>query len=159
MVHLSLVSHSIGSLPPRRQARLRRWIEQVAALLTLFAMSVPMLLVAGALGLTLGSPLLFRQTRIGLNVKTFTIVKFRTMTDSRDASGTLLSDEQRPVFVRIVKKAFSQRRKMMLKLLKTEWPAEKLAQAFTELNISPMERAEKLSLEQFVALTKILSTV
>ena len=54
-----------------------------------------MLLVAGALGLTLGSPLLFRQTRIGLNVKTFTIVKFRTMTDSRDASGTLLSDEQR----------------------------------------------------------------
>ena len=69
----------------------------------------------------------------------------------------LLSDEQRPVFVRIVKKAFSQRRKMMLKLLKTEWPSEKLTLAFTELNISPMERAEKLRLEQFVALTKNLS--
>jgi 16S rRNA (adenine1518-N6/adenine1519-N6)-dimethyltransferase len=71
----------------------------------------------------------------------------------------LLSDGLRPVFVRIVKKAFSQRRKMMLKLLKTEWPAEKLAQAFTELNISPMERAEKLSLEQFVELTKSLTAV
>ena len=69
----------------------------------------------------------------------------------------LLSDEQRPVFVRIVKKAFSQRRKMMLKLLKTEWPSEKLTLTFTELNISPMERAEKLRLEQFVALTKNLS--
>ncbi|MEK7780561.1 MAG: rRNA adenine dimethyltransferase family protein [Verrucomicrobiota bacterium] len=65
----------------------------------------------------------------------------------------LLPDDQRKIFVRIVKKAFSQRRKMMLKLLKTEWPAEKLTQAFAELNISPMERAEKLSLEQFVKLT------
>ena len=52
----------------------------------------------------------------------------------------------------------SQRRKMMLKLLKTRWPAEeKLQQAFTGMNISPMERAEKLSLEQFVNLTKLLA--
>jgi 16S rRNA (adenine1518-N6/adenine1519-N6)-dimethyltransferase len=70
----------------------------------------------------------------------------------------LLPDALRPVFVRIVKRAFSQRRKMMLKLLKTEWPAEKLQQAFTELNISPMERAEKLSLEQFVELAHKLGT-
>jgi 16S rRNA (adenine1518-N6/adenine1519-N6)-dimethyltransferase len=69
----------------------------------------------------------------------------------------LLPDALRPVFVRIVKRAFSQRRKMMLKLLKAEWPAEKLTKVFTELNISPMERAEKLSLEQFVALTTLLS--
>ncbi len=65
----------------------------------------------------------------------------------------LLPDEHRAAFVKIVKRAFSQRRKMMMKLLKAEWPAEKLQQVFTELNISPMERAEKLSLEQFVALT------
>ncbi len=68
----------------------------------------------------------------------------------------LLADEQRAAFVKIVKRAFSQRRKMMLKLLKTEWPLEKLQQAFTTLNISPQERAEKLSLEQFVALTTLL---
>jgi len=67
-----------------------------------------------------------------------------------------LAEVQRPVFVRIVKRAFSQRRKMMLKLLKQEWPVEKLTAAFTELNISPMERAEKLSLEQFTALTRLL---
>lgn len=69
----------------------------------------------------------------------------------------LLSDDQRKLFVRIVKRAFSQRRKMMLKLLKAEWPTEQLQQALTELNISPQERAEKLSLEQFVGLTKLLS--
>ncbi len=52
--------------------------------------------------------------------------------------------------------AFPQRRKMMLKLLKQDWAVDKLAAAFAELKISPQERAEKLSLEQFVALTKIL---
>ena len=68
----------------------------------------------------------------------------------------LLADGQRAAFVKIVKRAFSQRRKMMLKLLKQDWAADKLAAAFAELKISPQERAEKLSLEQFVALTEKL---
>ena len=68
----------------------------------------------------------------------------------------LLADGQRAAFVKIVKRAFSQRRKMMLKLLKQDWPVDKLTAAFAELKISPMERAEKLSLEQFVALTEKL---
>jgi 16S rRNA A1518/A1519 N6-dimethyltransferase RsmA/KsgA/DIM1 with predicted DNA glycosylase/AP lyase activity len=59
--------------------------------------------------------------------------------------------------VKIVKRGFSQRRKMMLKLLKADWPKEQLEAAFAELNISLMERAEKLSLAQFVALTRILA--
>jgi 16S rRNA (adenine1518-N6/adenine1519-N6)-dimethyltransferase len=65
----------------------------------------------------------------------------------------LLPENQHAAFVKIVKRAFSQRRKMMLKLLREDWPAEKLTQAFEELNISSQERAEKLGLEQFVALT------
>jgi 16S rRNA (adenine1518-N6/adenine1519-N6)-dimethyltransferase len=69
----------------------------------------------------------------------------------------LLTGEPRAAFVKIVKRAFSQRRKMMLKLLKTEWPLEKLRPAFAELNIWPQERAEKLSLEQFVKLTLALA--
>jgi 16S rRNA (adenine1518-N6/adenine1519-N6)-dimethyltransferase len=71
----------------------------------------------------------------------------------------LLAGEQRATFVKIVKRAFSQRRKMMLKLLKQDWAADKLVGAFEELKISPWERAEKLSLEQFVALTKNLSQI
>jgi 16S rRNA (adenine1518-N6/adenine1519-N6)-dimethyltransferase len=68
----------------------------------------------------------------------------------------LLADEKHAAFVKIVKRSFSQRRKMMLKLLKQDWPKEKLEAIFAELKISPQERAEKLSLEQFVALTKKL---
>jgi 16S rRNA (adenine1518-N6/adenine1519-N6)-dimethyltransferase len=68
----------------------------------------------------------------------------------------LLPENLRASFVKIVKRAFSQRRKMMLKLLKQDWPVEKLNAAFAELKISPQERAEKLSLEQFVKLTELL---
>jgi 16S rRNA (adenine1518-N6/adenine1519-N6)-dimethyltransferase len=68
----------------------------------------------------------------------------------------LLPEKQHATFVKIVKRAFSQRRKMMLKLLREDWPAEKLTQAFAKLKIPPQERAEKLSLEQFVALTELL---
>jgi hypothetical protein len=44
----------------------------------------------------------------------------------------------------------------MLKLLKQDWPQEKLEPAFDALKISRLERAEKLSLEEFVELTKCL---
>ena len=69
----------------------------------------------------------------------------------------LLPEAQRAIFVKIVKRTFSQRRKMMLKLLKQDWPEQKLKQVFQELCISPQERAEKLSLEQFVELTKLIA--
>jgi 16S rRNA (adenine1518-N6/adenine1519-N6)-dimethyltransferase len=69
----------------------------------------------------------------------------------------LLAEDLRATFRQVVKRAFSQRRKMMLKLLKQDWPREKLEAAFATLKISPQERAEKLSLEQFVALTELLA--
>jgi len=68
----------------------------------------------------------------------------------------LLTEEQRAAFVKIVKRAFSQRRKMMWKLLKADWPLEQLDRTLATLKISPQERAEKLSLEQFVELTRAL---
>jgi 16S rRNA (adenine1518-N6/adenine1519-N6)-dimethyltransferase len=67
-----------------------------------------------------------------------------------------LTDDQRRVFVRLVKRSFSQRRKMMLKLLKQEWPQPRLAQEFERLNLSPQIRAEKVSLEQFTQLARNL---
>jgi 16S rRNA (adenine1518-N6/adenine1519-N6)-dimethyltransferase len=68
----------------------------------------------------------------------------------------LLPENLRASFAKIVKRAFSQRRKMMFKLLKSDWSEEKLRTAFAELVISLQERAERLSLEQFVGLTKLL---
>jgi 16S rRNA (adenine1518-N6/adenine1519-N6)-dimethyltransferase len=72
-------------------------------------------------------------------------------------SEPLLPENLRPAFVRLVKLAFSQRRKMMFKLLKQDWPKEKLTAAFEALQISLQERAEKLSLEKLVALTRLLA--
>jgi 16S rRNA (adenine1518-N6/adenine1519-N6)-dimethyltransferase len=68
----------------------------------------------------------------------------------------LLPVEQHPAFERLVKLSFSQRRKMMLKLLKQDWPVDKLTAAFEQLGLSPQIRAEKVSLEQFVQLTQML---
>lgn len=68
----------------------------------------------------------------------------------------LLDEEGSKVFTRLVKRAFSERRKMMLKLLKTLWPPELLQDAFQRVGIQPSERAEKVSLEGFVALARCL---
>ena len=43
----------------------------------------------------MGAPVLFRQRRPGLNGKPFTLYKFRSMTDARDAEGNLLPDAER----------------------------------------------------------------
>ena len=69
----------------------------------------------------------------------------------------LLPVELHPAFVRLVKLAFSQRRKMMVKLLKQEWPAPVLENAVAKLGLSPLIRAEAVTLDQFVALTKLLN--
>jgi 16S rRNA (adenine1518-N6/adenine1519-N6)-dimethyltransferase len=69
----------------------------------------------------------------------------------------LLPPELQRVFTRIVKRGFSQRRKMMLKLLKQDWPADHLATAFEKLNLSLQIRAEAVSLPQFVGLTEMLA--
>jgi 16S rRNA (adenine1518-N6/adenine1519-N6)-dimethyltransferase len=68
----------------------------------------------------------------------------------------LLPWELHDAFRKLVKLAFSQRRKMMLKLLKQQWPADRLAAVFDQLGISHQERAEKVSLEKFVSLTQLL---
>lgn len=69
----------------------------------------------------------------------------------------LLPESLRPTFVRIVRRAFSQRRKMMVKLLKQDWAVEQLEAAVSALQISPLIRAEAVTLEQFVRLTEILA--
>lgn len=51
--------------------------------------------IALAVRLKLGSPVLFRQRRPGIMAKPFTLYKFRTMTDKRDSEGNLLPDAER----------------------------------------------------------------
>ncbi len=67
------------------------------------ALTVPALAVFGPVLLivmffvrrSLGAPVFFRQPRLGKNGAEFALIKFRTMTDARDAAGNLLPDEQR----------------------------------------------------------------
>ena len=54
-----------------------------------------LILLALLVRLKLGYPVLFTQVRPGYHGKPFPMIKFRSMTDGRDASGTLLPDEQR----------------------------------------------------------------
>ena len=68
----------------------------------------------------------------------------------------LLTREQAETFTKLVKRSFSQRRKMMLKLLKEDWPLEILLETFERLQLSRQVRAEAVTLDQFVQLTKML---
>lgn len=76
------------------------------------ALTLPALLIAGPVMLVLalfvrallGTPVLFRQERPGKNGVPFELLKFRTMTDARDAHGELLPDELRlPTFGRFLR--------------------------------------------------------
>lgn len=53
------------------------------------------ILVAVLVKRKLGSPVIFKQQRPGLNGKIFTMYKFRSMTDAKDKDGNLLSDAER----------------------------------------------------------------
>lgn len=73
-----------------------------AALLLLWPL---MLILALLIRIKLGSPVLFVQTRPGRHAKPFTLYKFRTMADLRDANGCLLPDGDRLLpFGRLLRK-------------------------------------------------------
>lgn len=69
----------------------------------------------------------------------------------------LLAAAEVELYTQVVRQAFSQRRKMMLKLLKARWPGPALEQAMGAAGLDPAVRAEQVSLEQFVRLTRTLA--
>ena len=70
-------------------------IDRFAAVVLLLLAAPLLAVVAFAVRIGLGSPVLFVQERIGLRERPFRLYKFRTMTDARDAEGDLLPDEKR----------------------------------------------------------------
>lgn len=74
---------------------MKRALDLLGAALGLCVFALPMLLIAACVRLRLGSPVLFRQTRPGLQGRLFVIYKFRTMRETRDAEGNLLGDDER----------------------------------------------------------------
>jgi sugar transferase EpsL len=81
-----------------RRARglaLKRAIDVIGATLALVVLSPLIAVTALAVWLMIGRPIIFAQTRPGLDTKPFALFKFRTMLEARDEDGRPLPDELR----------------------------------------------------------------
>ena len=73
----------------------KRIIDSLFAVSALLLLSPALAALVFLVRVRLGSPVLFRQVRPGLHGQPFTMLKFRTMTNARDAAGNLLPDADR----------------------------------------------------------------
>ena len=73
----------------------KRAIDVCGATAALAIFAPVLVLIALAIWRSLGRPVLFRQLRAGLYGRPFELLKFRTMTDARDAAGELRPDGER----------------------------------------------------------------
>ena len=90
-----LVRHPVPHRKGFYEKCIKRPQDFCCALLAIIVLLPVMLVTALLVRIWLGSPVLFKQERPGLNGKIFTLYKFRTMTDQKDAQGNLLPDEVR----------------------------------------------------------------
>jgi sugar transferase EpsL len=74
---------------------MKRIFDFGCMLIAVFFLSPLLIVLTLMVRLILGKPILFRQQRPGLHGRPFTIYKFRTMTEARDAYGNLLPDGER----------------------------------------------------------------
>ncbi|MFE0441025.1 sugar transferase [Aerococcus sp. NPDC058936] len=74
---------------------IKRFLDILISLVAIIVLSPVLIIVAILVRIKLGSPILFRQQRPGMNEKVFDMMKFRSMTDETDAEGNLLPDDVR----------------------------------------------------------------
>lgn len=74
---------------------MKRIFDVIVSSLLLLVLSPLLLIMFVLIKYKLGSPVLFKQKRPGLNGKIFEIYKFRTMTNEVDENGHLLPNEKR----------------------------------------------------------------
>ncbi len=73
----------------------KRPLDFIMALLGLIILSPVLLTIAILIRIKLGSPVIFKQQRPGLNEEIFTLYKIRTMTNERNENGEFLPDIDR----------------------------------------------------------------
>lgn len=91
MIEKQTVSHKKGFY----ERFIKRPQDFLCSLLAIIVLSPVMLITAFFVRVKLGSPVIFKQDRPGLNGKVFELYKFRSMTDKKDENGNLLPDEER----------------------------------------------------------------
>lgn len=74
---------------------MKRTLDLLVSIVALILLSPLLLVVICAIYLKMGRPVFFIQQRPGLGAKPFRMIKFRTMLNTQDASGRLLSDAER----------------------------------------------------------------
>jgi|SRR5690625_2704229 len=74
---------------------IKRPMDFILSLIAIIVLSPLFIMIATLIKMKLGSPILFKQKRPGMNEKIFIMYKFRTMTDERDENGNLLPDSVR----------------------------------------------------------------
>ena len=74
---------------------IKRALDMILSGIAIIILSPILLIVAILVKTKLGSPVIFKQERPGLNEKIFKMYKFRSMTDAKDENGELLPDEER----------------------------------------------------------------
>lgn len=74
---------------------MKRCFDLFVTIPTLLLLALPLLVMCWLIHRKLGSPVLFRQLRPGINGRPFYMIKFRTMTNEFDSEGNLLPDSQR----------------------------------------------------------------
>ena len=74
---------------------IKRLIDVSVACMALLLLTPLLAAIGFAILVTMGRPVLFRHIRPGYKARPFELLKFRTMTHARDATGALLSDELR----------------------------------------------------------------
>lgn len=70
-------------------------IDRSIALCALVVVAIPMSFISLLVLVSMGSPILFQQRRIGLNGRAFNILKFRTMGDDRRFKDVFVQHEDR----------------------------------------------------------------
>lgn len=99
----------------------KRLFDIVAASIGLVILAPVLLGVALLVRVKLGSPVFFRQERPGLYGRPFRMVKFRSMTNARDADGNLLPDAERlPAFGRLLRATSLDELPELINVLKGE---------------------------------------
>lgn len=73
----------------------KRTVDFLLSLISIIILSPVLLILAVVVRIKMGSPIVFSQSRPGINGKIFKMYKFRTMTNEKDENGNLLPDEMR----------------------------------------------------------------